>query len=185
MKPMPGVDTNHWSWLADSHQGSCNHNRGVEAMREAYVQCFAAAVENVFSTMVQTQVTVRPPVPKPDQGTRHDVSGIIGLSGDLCGMIVLSFPKDVAEQIASSLTSMPMDINHEDFADAIGELVNMVSGNAKAGFDGKNCSISCPSVVVGKGHTVFRQRGLQSIELPCECQHGAFHLELALRETAN
>lgn len=147
-----------------------------------YVNAFIKAIENVFAMMVQTDVIVNEPVLKVTTEPRHDVSGIIAVSGDVVGIIVLSFPVEVAERVASLFTCAPMTINEPDFADAIGELVNMISGNAKAGFDGKKCQISCPTVIIGKNHQVFRQRDLPTLELPCSCNCGQFILEVSIKE---
>ncbi len=153
-------------------------------MDVTYINAFISAIENVFATMLQTDVLVKEPSLKADREPRYDVSGIIGMSGDVVGAIIISFPSDVAERIASIFVGMPVASDNPDFADAIGELINMVSGNAKAGFSGKKCSISCPSVVIGKGHQVFRQRDMPCIELPCSCNCGEFILEVALRDVA-
>ena len=60
----------------------------------------------------------------------YDISGIIGMSGDVAGLVVISFPVATAEKVVSALTGTPMTASHADFSDAIGELVNMVSGGA-------------------------------------------------------
>lgn len=148
----------------------------------SYITAFVESISNVFSTMLAMQVEVQKPRIKQDFEPNYDVSGIIGLSGDVVGVVVLSFPTDVALGVAGQFTGMELEVESEDFADAIGELVNMVSGGAKAKFEGKQASISVPSVVVGKGHKVFRERGAPSIELPCKCAKGEFVLEVTLKE---
>ena len=146
-----------------------------------FIQAFAKAIENVFAMMVQTEVAVQEPVLKTVHDPRYDVSGIIAISGDMVGVVVLSFPAEVAERVATSFTGMTLGVQDEDFADAIGELVNMVSGNAKASFEGKQCQISCPTVIIGQNHQVFKQRDLQSIQLPCRCDCGEFILEVSIK----
>ena len=49
---------------------------------------------------------------------------------------------------------------HEDFTDAVGELVNMISGGAKALLEGKEVSMGCPSVV-------WHFTGVPVIDHPC------------------
>lgn len=149
-----------------------------------FIHAFVKAIENVFAMMVQTEVAVKEPILKKGHDPRFDVSGIIAISGDMVGVIVLSFPAEVAERVATSFTGMALSVQDEDFADAIGELVNMISGNAKASFEGKHCQISCPTVIIGQNHHVFKQRDLQSIELPCSCNCGDFVLEVSLKSNA-
>lgn len=150
-------------------------------MDASYIKPFIASIQNVFSTMMQLPVTVLPPKIKDNPGMTYDVSGIIGLSGDVVGSVVLSFPKDTAERIVSLLTGSPMTADSPDFADAIGEIVNMVSGGAKASFTGKKVSISCPSVVVGTGHKVAKQTDAPTIVIPCATDCGEVAIEVTIQ----
>jgi len=151
-------------------------------MDPSMITPFVNAIQNVFSTMFQLPVEVGNPSIKPDRKATHDVSGIIGVSGEMVGTIVLSMPSDTAESIVSLFTGMEVDTESPDFADAVGELVNMISGNAKAEFQRKSVSISCPSVVIGSGHTIAVQSGTPCVLIPCTTDCGEVVLEVALRE---
>jgi chemotaxis protein CheX len=152
-------------------------------MDASYITPFVASIQNVFSTMLQLPVNIGTPTIKSDNGATHDVSGIIGMSGDVTGSIVLSFPMDAAEAIVALFCGESLTSQSPDFADAIGELVNMVSGGAKAGFTGKKVSISCPSVVIGKDHAVARPKDVPCVVIPCETDCGMVAIEVAIRET--
>lgn len=150
-------------------------------MDPAYITPFIAAVQNVFSTMMQLSVTINEPQIKASPLASYDVSGVIGLSGDAVGAVVLSMPSNTAARIVQLFTGTAMAPNHPDFADAIGELINMISGNAKAGFPkGKN-SISTPTVIVGQQHTVAMPKDTPCIVIPCVCDCGEFAVEVAIR----
>ncbi len=153
-------------------------------MNSSYILPFVESVTNVFETMLQMPVTVGSPGLRPNDGPSHDVSGIIGMSGDVDGTVVLGFPTATAERAVSLFTGMELDSQHEDFADAIGELVNMISGGAKAKFQGKKASITCPSVVIGSGHAVFGRKDVKCIRIPCDCDLGQFFLDVALRDAS-
>ena len=73
-------------------------------------------------------------------------------------------------------------VEEEDFVDAIGELINMISGNAKAQFPTENVTISCPSVVIGKSHAVFGQKDVITITIPCKCDAGEFRLDVSFKK---
>ncbi|MCE2885642.1 MAG: chemotaxis protein CheX [Planctomycetaceae bacterium] len=151
-------------------------------MDASSIAAFVVSTNEVFRTMLSLSVTAGKPyscctVPKFE----NEVSGIIGMSGDVQGMVVLSFPTATACNVIRSFTGMDMDPSSPDFADAIGELVNMISGAAKAKFEGKNVSISCPSVVVGKGHKVQQPSDALCITIPFECAGGAFSVEVAMK----
>lgn len=148
-----------------------------------FIKPFISSIQNVFSTMLQLPVTVQTPSLKVAPGTTYDVSGIIGLSGDVVGSVVLSFPQETAERIVALFSGQPLQANTPDFADAIGELVNMVSGGAKAQFKNRKVSISCPSVVVGPSHVVAKQTDAPTVVIPCATDCGSLAIEVTIQES--
>lgn len=154
-------------------------------MDASFITPFIASIQNVFSTMMQLQVTIGEPHLKSDAATTYDVSGIIGMSGDVVGSVVVSFPMDSAQSVVALFSGQKLECTHPDFADAVGELVNMISGGAKGMFQGKRkVSISCPSVVVGKSHVVSRQKDTPCVAIPCSTDCGDLMIEICIRETA-
>lgn len=151
-------------------------------MDATFIKPFVASIQNVFSTMMQLPVSVKQPFLKEKNGPNHDVSGIIGMSGDIVGTVVLSFPKETAERIVSLFCGQQLTSDTADFADAIGELVNMVSGGAKAMFTGRKVSISCPSVVVGNNHLVARQSDIPCVVIPCGTDCGDLCIEISIQD---
>lgn len=151
-------------------------------MEATYITAFITSIQNVFSTMLQLPVEVNEPRLKSDAEPTHDISGIIGMSGSVEGSVALSFPEDTAEALVTIFTGERLDVNTADFADAVGELINMISGGAKAGFGKKSVSISCPSVIVGKGHHVARQSDIPCVLIPCTTDCGEFVIEVSVRD---
>ena len=151
-------------------------------MDAGYITPFVSSIQNVFSTMLQLPVDINEPRVKQGNTATHDVSGIIGMSGDVVGTIVLSFPRETAERVVALFCGEQYGVDSPDFADAIGELVNMVSGGAKAQFpDKKKVSISVPSVVIGQGHKVASQSDAPCVLLPCTTDCGELTIEIAIR----
>jgi len=153
-------------------------------MDPSLITPFIKSVQNVFATMLQLPVEVEEPHVKAKPGTTHDVSAIIGMSGDCVGSVVLSFEIDSAVRIVSLFTGMEIDKDSPDFADAVGELANMISGGAKALFNGRRAEISTPSVVLGSGHVVASQKDVPEVVLPCVTDCGRFAIEVSIRERA-
>ena len=145
-----------------------------------FINAFVSSIQNVFMTMLNTKVNVGKPMLKQADLISAEVSGIIGLSGGVQGSVVLSFEKDPACRIASTFAGTDMTLESADFADAIGELVNMVAGNAKKDFTGYDASISLPSVIIGKGHKVSQSKVWPFLVIPCETPIGDFNVEVAL-----
>jgi chemotaxis protein CheX len=146
-----------------------------------FINPFILAVRRVFQTMLATEVKVgRPNVITTKQESLADVSAVIGLSGDVVGCVILSLPMPTAEKAGSKFAGIELTRDHPDFADALGELANMVAGQAKAQFEGMNVSISLPSVIVGPDHVVSQSRQWPRLHLPCESPLGTFTVEVAM-----
>lgn len=145
-----------------------------------FINPFISSINAVFRTMVHVDVKIGKPHMVVDPGTRSDVSGVIGFSGQASGCVVLSFPLAVARQVTSSFAGASLDENHPDFADAVGELANMVAGNAKKDFEGMNVSISLPSVIIGTGHLVSKSQTCSRLVIPVESSLGSFDVEVSM-----
>ena len=146
-----------------------------------YINPFVAAVKNVFKTMVSTEITIgKPQLLRSNEEPAADVSAVIGLSGDAVGCVVLSLPGQTACNAASKFAGMELNMEHPDFADALGELANMVAGQAKSKLEGLSVSISLPSVIIGVNHVVSQSKQKPRLGLPCESDLGGFVVEVAM-----
>ena len=115
----------------------------------------------------------------------YDISAMIGISGSSTGGVVISFPEDVACKIVSRMLGEEISELNQDVSDGIGELVNIIAGNAKRGLvkhGFQNLSQSLPHVVIGKHRTVWRTK-----DMPClvkrffSSELGPFCIEVNLR----
>jgi len=145
-----------------------------------FINAFVGSIQNVFKTMLDTEVVIGKPTLKKEALVSSEVSGIIGLSGEIQGCVVLSFPGKEACSVATKFAGVELTMDSEDFPDAIGELANMVAGNAKKDFPGYDVSISLPSVIIGAGHRVSQSKAWPFLVIPCETSLGNFAVEVAL-----
>jgi chemotaxis protein CheX len=146
-----------------------------------YIKPFVVAAKNVFETMINVPFNLGKPTLKT--GSRvppHEISSIIGLSGNVSGSVVISLSPEVAFLLVSALIGDEVTELDDDCIDAIGEIANMIAGNAKTDFPSNNNSISTPSVVVGK-HKVNYPSGLPVITIPCITAKGEMFIEIALK----
>ena len=146
-----------------------------------YINPFIKSIQNIFKTMLSAEVEFGKPRVMAADEPRPDVSGIIGFSGDANGSVVLSFSKDVAVKVASTFAGAVVEMHSEDFADAIGELANMVAGGAKSEFQGLNINISLPSVIIGEGHEVSRSGVYPRLVIPCTSTLGTFVVGVSMK----
>jgi chemotaxis protein CheX len=152
-------------------------------MSSKLIMPFVNSTLNVFTTMMKIKPEISAPRLKEDGHTSYDVSGIIGFSGQILGSVVISFQMETAKQMVIALVGSEVDPTSSDFADAIGEVANMVAGNAKKDL-GLVASIGVPNVVIGKGHIIGRLSGVPCVVIPCHTNVGDFAVEVNIKPNA-
>ncbi len=150
-------------------------------MDVSYVNPFVSATITCFKTMIYIDISPQKPGLKGEPYPLYDISGVIGLSGDAQGSISLSFPQDVAIKVISSMLGSPITEKNPELIDGIGEIANIIAGNAKRGLSKYNLSISLPNVIIGKGHIISGQSGCPTIIVPFTSAIGTFSMEVALK----
>jgi chemotaxis protein CheX len=108
---------------------------------------------------------------------------VIGLTGNAVGTVVVSLSRTTAlESAAALLQEKPGSLTEvdSDVVDAIGELTNMIAGGAKAQLEKLSLSVSLPSVICGKNHTVSFPSEATPIEIPFESAWGPISIEVGL-----
>ena len=143
---------------------------------------FINSVRLVMSTMTGLTTTVGgTKIKPPGAAAEFDYSGIIAFTGGIVGTVVVSFAKDAAVRIVEAFAKCPIPPDTADFADALGELTNMIAGAAKKEFGGAGASISTPTVVMGPGHVIARPSDIPCVAVPCNAAGSAFAVELSIR----
>jgi chemotaxis protein CheX len=150
-------------------------------MNVSFVNPFITATVNMFKTMINLDVKPGMPRVKTEPFPTYDISGIIGLSGEAQGTIALSFPKVMALRLVSQMLGTEIKVVGDELCDGVGELANIVAGNAKQGLANFKLSISLPNVVIGKNHMLRSPSGLPSIVVPFASTLGSFAMEVSLK----
>lgn len=141
---------------------------------------FINSARNVLRTMLKVETTIERPKVKATPGPEFDYSGIISFSGNIVGVVVVSFPKASAIKLVEAFAGMEISPDSTDFPDAIGELTNMIAGAAKRDL-GENASISVPTVIMGHGHMVAGPSNVPCLSIPCLTPVGPFSLEICIK----
>lgn len=153
-------------------------------MKAEYINPFVSAAADVFSTMLQCELTRgKLSIGNGAQPTM-DISGVIGLSGRATGTVVLSLDRAVALSATEILLSQKCTTIDGDVIDAVGELTNMVAGRAKAGLEHLAMSLALPTVITGKNHVISFGSATQTLAIPFSCEWGGLVLEVGLVEGA-
>lgn len=150
-------------------------------MDVSYINPFIIATNACFKTMMSIEIHSGDPSLKRHPYPTYDISGVIGLSGQAQGSISLSFPRPDAENFVKLMLGNPPTLSEEEMADGIGEIVNIIAGNAKQHLTNFNLSISLPNVIIGKKHTLAGQSGSPTIVVPYTSESGKFAMEVSLK----
>jgi chemotaxis protein CheX len=142
---------------------------------------FLAAAMHVLTTMAQVDAKPGKPFLKKDDVAIGDVSAIIGITGAAQGSMALIFTEQCIKDIASNLLGVPFtELNHE-VRDAVGELTNMICGDARRRLaeDGFVLQAGIPTIVGGTGHTIRHIASGPRLAVPFETSGGSFMVEVA------
>jgi len=153
-------------------------------MRIEHINPFIVGMTEVFEAKVG--VTPR----KSNLGLKtgfqpsHDISAVIGLSGNAFGSVVLSFPREAAQKIVLKMTGKE-ELSDDSLADGIGELAMMVAdaANAHLGVNGVKTFMSIPRVVLGQAHYIYRPRKVPCVEIAFDTDLGMVTLEICLKDS--
>lgn len=117
-----------------------------------YINPFIIAAQTVFKTMLGISVEMGKPALKNVNRTSGDVTGIMGLVGDKKGTVAISLREAGARFIYKTLVGEECDSINQDVVDAIGEITNIISGQARKEFEKSGISLNAaiPMVIVGK-----------------------------------
>jgi chemotaxis protein CheX len=124
---------------------------------EKYIQPFIEVSQNVFKEFLGAELVVsRPYFAGKDTINQWDISAVIGLTGEARGAVVISMKTDLAFKLTDILTSTAHNTIDDEVMDAVGEIINIIAGNAKKGLEEAfQLVISLPTVIQGQGHSII------------------------------
>lgn len=148
-----------------------------------FINPFIDATRNVFSSMCRVEIARKSIFVKDDYKMLGDISGVMQLSGTASGSVVISMSSEFACLVVGNMLGEPpaKELNKE-VMDAMGEIINMISGQAKASLvkTKYHFTISIPTVVTGPGHEIEHQSGAANIVVVFEGAGYDFSLQICL-----
>ncbi|MDX9896633.1 MAG: chemotaxis protein CheX [Desulfofustis sp.] len=107
------------------------------------------------------------------------VTGMIGLSGGIKGMLAVSATEEMAKAVTGAMLGMEVNELNDDVRDAFGEIANMVAGTLKsAGGDQYDMQLAIPTTTIGMALHVSGMRGAQRVQVCFENEFGLLRVEL-------
>ena len=127
-----------------------------------WIPLLETATREVFELMLGSQLTL----PSDPEEPGNEVTAMVGLAGQLCGVLSVRCDGKAAALMTSKMLGVPLDNVGADVSDALGEVCNMVAGNFKNKIAGlaEGCLLSPPTVVTGSDyslHSLAESPGLE------------------------
>ena len=146
------------------------------------VNPFINATLHVLETISSTKTSPGKPFLKEDQKAHGDVTAVIGLTGEASGTISVSFTETCILSIVSKMFGEEMTSINSEIQDAVGEISNMISGQARQKLEslGTTLKAAIPTVVTGKGHSITHITKYPIIAIPFETDKGSFTIEICI-----
>ncbi|ETR74197.1 MAG: Chemotaxis protein CheX [Candidatus Magnetoglobus multicellularis str. Araruama] len=145
---------------------------------------FIKATINVLETMAFIKPKPQKPYIKKDSVAKGDVSSVIGLSGETRGTISITFTKPCILSIVSNMFGETMSTLDNEVMDAVGEIANMISGQARQALEsaGKVLYAAVPTMIKGKDHTISHRTTAAIMAVPFKTEYGAFTIEVCFED---
>lgn len=119
-------------------------------MNEKYISPFIHSIKEVLSGFICGDILSSNIYSKDTFVCKYNFTTIVGLSGCLKGNVALSMHSDTAKKIASAMM-MGMEITEIDemSVSALGELTNMICGQALVEFSSPLTDLTPPTIIHG------------------------------------
>lgn len=153
-------------------------------MDAKFVDPFISATLNVLETMAFTKAEAGKPYLKENLIASGDVSGVIGLTGEVSGTFSVSYSEKSILAIVSNMLGEEMKELNEDIKDAVGEITNIIAGQARHELDqlGRSLQAAIPTVIVGKNHTINHVTASPIMAIPFSTSNGGFCIEVCFEQ---
>lgn len=152
---------------------------------EHHAQHLIESTRIVFDRMLHLDVWADAPEQRAEPNPTYDVSAMIAVAGELDGFVVLSLPFDTARRVAAVFAGSDSPLSSDDIADALGEIVSIITGGATPHLDHQYLSIGCPTVTIDAAPISYRHDDFLPTAIPFTCDCGEFTVEYALHAAAH
>ena len=128
----------------------------MSSINAEYINPFLEAATVVFKSLLKVDLRRGKLIIKDNPIPSMDIAMIIAITGGISGEIVYSMSFGMVEKIAEVLIpGLTEDQIKSEYRDIVGELANMITGNAMNLFasTGKDIDITTPTVMEGKDFT--------------------------------
>ena len=155
-------------------------------MRVDLIQPYLQEARDVISKEMGETVTPGRVALKKPPATTQEVSVLIGVAGQIQGVVMLMMSTDTALKVVGRMTGEVYQQMDDLAQSAIAEMANVISGRAgiRLAADGHETTISPPTVLLGAGGGTISTLNIPIFAIPLETPFGTIDLEVAMKEMA-
>jgi CheY-specific phosphatase CheX len=149
-----------------------------------HVNAFIASAISAVETLAQVPIERGVPYVKSLKSHRdYDVSGGVGLTGQIAGLITMNFTRPVICSLVTKMRGEPVTSITQSVRDAVGEMLTAMAETARKQMAeaNKEFSISQPMVTSGRHQSLNYPLGVPCIVVPLKTAPGEFTIEVAVR----
>lgn len=160
----------------------------ITTINNEAINPFIKSTIDVIKTMASAKAVKKDIYLKRNHTLFGDISGVMSLSGDAEGIVAITFQNDLGYYLVANMVGCdPSDLTPEDLHDGIGEIINMISGAAKAVLNkkGGSIAIAIPTVIIGYGHQIAHPRDVPVVVLIFEVNNQPFAIQLCMASKKN
>jgi chemotaxis protein CheX len=153
------------------------------ALQADLVIPFITAACQTMQEMAGAEIVPQVPYQIEKCQTLGDVSSVLQLQFDTAGALVLSFPTATAAAFTQRiLAEVTAQIDEAVIRDGIGELANVIGGQAKALLHGTrfHVTFSTPTSVLGAGQPARTDLELTGLVVPFKSELGEFVMQIGI-----
>ena len=152
-------------------------------MRAEFINPFLQAAREVLESDLGSTPTRGSIGLKTTAYTTNDVTAVIGVTGQVAGMVLYS----LSEKTARGMVSHMMDQEFEEFdslaQSGIGEIGNVITGRAAMLLSdaGYKSELAPPMLIIGRG-TLISTLDMQRLVVVFDTGYGVLEVQVALKE---
>ncbi|MDF2636055.1 MAG: CheC domain protein [Pelosinus sp.] len=151
-------------------------------MKAEFVNPFFQALKEVFKLMLDLEIT-KSTLAAKDLVSENEVTVAIKLTGDISGSVLFSFPESTTLEIVKIMSGMEMHKLDSFVTSALGEVSNIISGNAVTYLSQANyhCDILPPQIAIRENSSSALGTE-QTLTIPLHTSIGGIKLNFSIDE---
>jgi chemotaxis protein CheX len=140
------------------------------------------ATLNILGTIAGITARIRPPLVKSTNAARGEITGVIQLTGEANGIFSVSFSRETILSVVSTMFGEQMNEINADIQDAVGEIINMISGRITQSMEqmGRSLKAQLATVVMGTDQLIAHISGQPVIAIPFDTEVGPLTIEFSM-----